>query len=101
MFSYEVTSPTAARNQFFKLLEQVVNSHQVFIVNRRDGENVALIAESELRSLVETVYLLRSPTNANRLFEAMEESQTGQVKPQTISELRQELGIEQAETAEI
>ena len=49
MFSYEITNPTEARNGFFKLLEQVVEHHQVFIVNRRDGENVALIAESDLR----------------------------------------------------
>ncbi|MDJ0729839.1 MAG: type II toxin-antitoxin system Phd/YefM family antitoxin, partial [Crocosphaera sp.] len=60
MFSYEITSPTEARNGLFKLLEKVAEDHQVFIINRRNGENVALIAESDLRSLVETVYLLRS-----------------------------------------
>jgi antitoxin YefM len=42
------------------LLGQVVQNHQVYIINRRDGENVALIAESDLSGLVETVYLLRS-----------------------------------------
>ncbi len=41
MFSYKITSPTDARNDFFKLLELVVENHQVYIVNRRDGENVA------------------------------------------------------------
>ncbi len=52
MFSYEITSPTEARKGLFKLLDQVVENHQVFIINRRQGENVALIAESDLRSLV-------------------------------------------------
>ncbi len=97
MFSYEITSPTEARNGFFKLLEQVAENHQVFLINRREGENVALIAESDLRSLVETVYLLRSANNARRLFEAIEESTTGKIKPQTIEELKQELGIGQEE----
>lgn len=50
MFSYEITSPTDARNDFFKLLDLVVKNHQVDIINRRDGENVALIAESDLMS---------------------------------------------------
>lgn len=95
MLSYKITSPTEARNDFFKLLETIVESRQVYIVNRRDGENVALIAESDLTSLVETVYLLRSPKNASRLMEAIEESKTGKIKPQSIEELKQELRIEQ------
>ena len=44
MFSYEITSPTDARKGFFQLLDQVAENHQVFIINRRGGENVALIA---------------------------------------------------------
>lgn len=101
MLSYEITSPTEARHDFFKLLDQVVKNHQVYIINRGNGENVALIAESDLLSLVETVYLLRSPGNARRLIDAMEESKTGKIKPQTIEELQQELGIEQEEKKEI
>jgi antitoxin YefM len=100
MFSYKVTSPTNARNDFFKLLDLVVKNHQVYIINRRDSENVALIAESDLVSLVETVYLLRSPANARRLLDAIEESKTGKIQPQTIAELQQELGIEQKEEKE-
>ncbi|OKH50505.1 prevent-host-death protein [Calothrix sp. HK-06] len=100
MLPYEITSPTDARNDFFKLLDKVTENHLVYIINRRDGENVALIAESDLKSLVETVYLLRSPKNANRLFDAIEESKAGKIKPQTITELQQELGIEQEEKEE-
>jgi antitoxin YefM len=100
MFSYKITSPTDARNDFFKLLDLVVENHQVYIINRRDAENVALIAESDLASLVETVYLLRSPENARWLLDAIEESKTGKIQSQTIAELRQELGIEQEEEKE-
>jgi antitoxin YefM len=100
MLSYKITSPTEARNDFFKLLELVVENHQVYIINRRDAENVALIAESDLVSLLETVYLLRSPTNARRLLDAIEESKTGKIQSQTLAELQQELGIEQEEEKE-
>ncbi|MDZ8030636.1 MULTISPECIES: type II toxin-antitoxin system Phd/YefM family antitoxin [unclassified Nostoc] len=97
MLFYKITSPTDARNDFFKLLELVVENHQVYMINRRDGENVALIAESDLVSLLETVYLLRSPANARRLLDAIEESKTGNIQSQTLAELQQELGIEQEE----
>ena len=100
MLSYKITSSTDASNDFFKLLDQVVQNHQVYIINRRDDENVALIAESDLVSLIETVYLFRSPANARRLLDAIEESKTGKIKPQTIAELQQELGIEQEEKKE-
>ena len=100
MLSYKITSPTDARNDFFKLLDLVVENHQVYIINRRDDENVALIAESDLVSLIETVYLFRSPANARRLLDAIEESKTGKIKPQTIAELQQEFGIEQEEKKE-
>lgn len=93
MLSYKITSPTDAKNDFFKLLDRVVENHQVYIINRSEGENVALIAESDLLSLVETVYLLRSPANARRLIDAIEESKTGKIEPQTIGEIQQELGI--------
>ena len=100
MFSYEITSPTDARNNLFRLLDQVVENHQVYIINRRDGENVALIAEADLVSLVETVYLLRSPENARRLLDAIEESKAGRIQSQTIADLQQELRIEKEEAEE-
>ncbi|MGL5806723.1 MAG: type II toxin-antitoxin system Phd/YefM family antitoxin [Xenococcaceae cyanobacterium] len=100
MLPYEITSPTEARNGLFKILEQVAENHQVYLIQRRNGENVALISESDLTSLVETVYLLRSPANAKRLLEAIEESTSGKIKPQTIEELKQELGIEREEEEE-
>ena len=100
MFSYEITSPTDARNSFFQLLDSVVENHQVFIIKRREGENVALIAESDLTSLVETVYLWRNPANGRRLLDAIAESKSGKIQPQTIEELRQELGIGSEEKEE-
>ena len=91
MFSSEITSPTEARAGFFQLLDRVAQNHQVCVINRRDGENVALIAESDLNSLIETVYLFRSPANARRLLDSLDEFQSGKIVPQNIEELGQEL----------
>jgi antitoxin YefM len=103
MLVQSTASPTDARKNFFALLEQVANDHQVVIVKRRDGENVALISESDLASLYETAYLLKSPPNARRLFEALERSQARDQQPkqdlpateQAVAQLRQECGFEQ------
>ncbi|MCY7369255.1 MAG: type II toxin-antitoxin system Phd/YefM family antitoxin [Chamaesiphon sp.] len=93
MFSSEITSPTEARAGFFQLLDRVAQNHQVCIINRRDGENVALIAESDLNSLIETVYLFRSPANARRLLDSLDEFRSGKITPQSIEELQGELGF--------
>jgi antitoxin YefM len=95
----KITSPTDARNDFFKLLDLVVQDRQVYIINRCECENVALIAESDLISLVETVYQLLSPKNARRLIDAIEESKTGKIKPQAIAEFQQELEIKQEQNS--
>ncbi len=81
MLSQGTASPTDARKNFFSLLEQVANDHQVVVVKRREGENVALIAESDLRSLYETAYLLKSPKNAQRLLDALERSKARDDQP--------------------
>jgi antitoxin YefM len=100
MLSTETTY-THARAHLATLLDQVVNDRQVLIIKRRKGQNVALIAEDELSSLLETVYLLRSPENARRLFNALErshqrdqESSPHLSSAEAIAKLRQELGIE-------
>jgi antitoxin YefM len=42
------------------------------LIERRNGANVALIAETELNALLATAHLLRSPKNAARLASALE-----------------------------
>lgn len=67
-------SATSVRKEFFKILDEVAQDSSVVIVKRKDAPNVAMIAESELNNLVETVHLLRTPKNAERLFSALEKS---------------------------
>ena len=62
------TTYSKARAQLAKLLDEVVENRETVVIRRRKGEAVAMIAASELSSLVETAYLLRSPRNAERLL---------------------------------
>jgi antitoxin YefM len=95
MIPSEITTPAKARAEFFQLLDRVAASHQVCIIKRRDGKNVALIAESDLNSLLETVYLLRSPANAQRLLDGMAEVKSGKIASQSVLELEQEISFDQ------
>ncbi len=56
-----------------EICEQVVTDRDVVIITRPEGENVALIPVDELNSLMETVHLLRSPKNADRLLTALQD----------------------------
>lgn len=51
-------------------LDRVTNDREVIII-QRSGSDVAMIATDELSSLIETIYLLRSPQNATRLFSSL------------------------------
>lgn len=88
------TTYSQARANLANILDQVHDQSQIMVIKRRNHKNIALIAEDELSSLLESVYLLRSPTNAERLFQAMEWAANSQAEPQTLTELKGELGIE-------
>lgn len=105
MLVSKTESATNARKEFFKILDEVAQDSSVVIVKRKDAPNVAILAESELSSLVETVHLLRSPKNAERLFSALDKSQARDLdtpentdQEQALMELR--AYCEQAEEAD-
>ena len=93
MLSKETTY-SQARMNLASILDQVCDESQIMVIKRRNQKNVALIAEDELSSLLECVYLLRSPENAKRLFRALEWAETEDPTTQTLAELKEELGID-------
>ena len=88
------TTYTNLRQNLSSVLDQVCDDQEVVIVRRRNHRDVALIPADELSGLIETAYLLRSPANAKRLSEALEESRNGKTKPSTVAELRLEFDLE-------
>ena len=93
MLSRETTY-SQARNNLATLLDQVVDDQQIVVIKRRNEKNVALIAEAELTRLLESVYLLRSPENAKRLWRSLDWAESTAATPQTVADLKAELGIE-------
>ena len=87
------TTYTQARAHLASLCDEVAESREPYVIERRDRENVALIAEAELESLLETAHLLRSPRNASRLAAALERALVGDSSPASLDELKRDLGL--------
>lgn len=85
---------THVRENLAQLWDEVTQNLETVIVTRQGADDIALISATELASLQETAYLLRSPANADCLLNALKRSQAGEGKPQTIDELRTDLDIE-------
>ena len=81
------TTYTQARDGLAKLLDQVTHNREIVLIQRRGEEEVAMIAASELESLMETAYLLRSPANAGRLLSALGRALKGEGEPQSLEAL--------------
>ena len=71
-----------------KLYYRVAETREPYVIERRNGESLALISEAELNSLLETAHLLRSPRNASRLVTALERAQGGKLAPSSLEQLR-------------
>ena len=90
------TTYTQARANLASLLDKVTHNREVVIIERRGAEPVALVSADELEGLMETAYLLRSPKNAERLLRALIRAQQEEGAPQTIDELKREIGLDEA-----
>jgi antitoxin YefM len=91
------TTYTQARANLAGLCDRVAETREPYVIERRNGENVALISEAELNSLLETAHLLRSPGNARRLASALERALGGRPVPSSLQQLRQDLGLDDPE----
>jgi antitoxin YefM len=91
------TTYTQARANLKALLDEVAENREQVIIHRRGGDDVAMIAADELRGLLETAHLLRSPRNAERLLSALRRAQARKGRRETTELFRRQLGLERDE----
>ena len=70
-------SSTGTASKLKKNLDGVCENRAPLVVTRQTGEPVVLLALSEYESLEETIHLLRSPANAERLLRSIKEAEAG------------------------
>lgn len=71
-----VITASEARAQLFPLIEQVNNDSTPIVITSKKG-NAVLVSESEWESIVETMYLLRSPGNREHLANSRADISSG------------------------
>lgn len=87
------TTYTQARANFAALCDEAASTGEAVIIRRRCADDVALIAAGELRGLIETAHLLRSPANARRILAALGRARRGGGSRRTVDRLRRDLGL--------
>ncbi|MCC9621903.1 type II toxin-antitoxin system prevent-host-death family antitoxin [Thalassospira sp. MA62] len=69
-----------ARKNFKKVLDQVHENSEAIVISRKNSENAVIMSEQEYESLMETIYLLRSPKNAERLLDSIKQVENKETK---------------------
>jgi len=78
---------TEFRTELKKFLDQVENNQETLIIKRKSGKGTVLISLEEYNSIMETVHLLSSKANADRLYESIQQMKAGEkVKHELIEE---------------
>lgn len=69
-----------ARNNLKAVLDRVVDDADTTIITRRDSEDAVVMSLEYYNSLMETIYLLRSPANAEHLNKSIAQYKAGKAK---------------------
>lgn len=68
---------TEFRIKLKQYLDDVENNNETLIIKRGSGNGTVLISLNEFNSIMETVHLLSSKSNADRLFESIRQLKAG------------------------
>lgn len=70
-------SYTESRANYAQVLDDAVNNREEIIITRAGHEPVVIVSLADYESLRETAYLLRSPANARRLLDSIDNLEAG------------------------
>lgn len=74
----EITTYTNFRQNLKMFLDNVFKNHTPLFITRTKGEDVVVLAKSDYEALQETLHLLSSPKNAERLMSGIEKYKKGE-----------------------
>lgn len=77
---------TEFRTDLKKFLDAVEDNNETLIIKRGTGKGAVVISLEEYNSIMETMHLLSSKANANRLFESIQQMKEGKVIDQGLIE---------------
>jgi antitoxin YefM len=72
-------SATELRANLATYMDEVCDSRDVLVVTRQHARSVVMVSEEEYRGMLETLHLLKSPANADRLLRSIAEADAGRL----------------------
>ena len=73
---------TEFRTELKEFLDSVEDNNETLIIKRKSGKGTVLISLDEYNSIMETLHLLSSKKNADRLYESIQQMKSGKtVRP--------------------
>ncbi|GJQ60965.1 MAG: antitoxin [Melioribacteraceae bacterium] len=66
------------RTKLKMYLDDVEDNNETLIVKRKTGKGTVVISLDEYNSIMETVHLLSSKSNADRLYESIQQMRNGE-----------------------
>ncbi|MCP4149693.1 MAG: type II toxin-antitoxin system prevent-host-death family antitoxin [bacterium] len=79
-------SYTTVRNSLAQTMDKVCEDHTPVIITRQKANPVVMLSLDDYHTLEETAYLLRSPRNAARLAQAIDEIEEGKAQERALTE---------------
>ncbi len=66
------------RTKLKMYLDNVEDNNETIIIKRKTGKGAVMISLDEYNSIIETVHLLSSKANADRLYESINQMKNGE-----------------------
>ena len=85
-------SYTELRQKLAKYMDEVCDSRSPIHVTRQNARSVVMLSEEEYSGMVETLHLLRSPANAERLLRSVRNANAGKLRARDIAKKRTRAG---------
>ncbi|MGX6448777.1 type II toxin-antitoxin system Phd/YefM family antitoxin [Patulibacter sp. S7RM1-6] len=79
-------SYTESRARYAETLDAVVNDREPVVITRANRAPVVMLSLEDYEALQETAYLLRSPRNAARLLDAVDDLRAGRGTERPLAE---------------
>ena len=79
-----VISFTEAREKLASVMDQACDDRAPVIITRQKKPSMVLLSLAEFEAMEETLHLLRSPRNAERLMQSIEAAERGDVTEQVL-----------------
>lgn len=70
------------RSDLKNYLDKVEDNNETLVLKRKSGKGTVIISLDEYNSIMETMHLLKSKRNADRLYQSIQQAEQGKtVKP--------------------